>query len=72
MNSFTISLVWHYFISSLMFYIYFITVSDEFALHYVKTLVIPGAMERYRVEQDREKTNGKVWHCHKLSCDSGE
>ena len=34
--------------------------SVEFALNYVKTEVIPGAVERYLAEQEREKNNGKI------------
>ena len=34
-------------------------ISDEFALNYVKTLVIPGALEKFRAEEDRDKHNGK-------------
>ena len=35
-------------------------ISDEFARNYIKTLVFPGAMERYRAEQERDQYNGKI------------
>ena len=51
-------------------------ISVEFALNYVKTEVIPGAIELYLLEQERDKNNGKIvipsnfkfgrsyiWHC---------
>ena len=38
---------------------YISIISDEFALNYVKTLVIPGALEKFRAEEDRDKHNGR-------------
>ena len=38
---------------------YISIISDEFALNYVKTLVIPVALEKFRAVEDRDKHNGK-------------
>ena len=41
-------------------------ISDEFARNYIKTLVIPGAVERLMAEKDREQHNGNVCFCRVL------
>ena len=41
-------------------------ISDEFARNYIKTLVIPGAVERFMAEKDREQHNGNICFCRVL------